>query len=74
MEQLQEQHRPPVTPPIPIGDVEPVRIALEGGGIGRVSFSGGAATPDDIDALIDVLQVQQRQLARKAAKSETSGD
>lgn len=50
-----------------MGDIEPVRIALEGGGIGRVIFSGSAATPDDIDALIEVLQIQKRQVQKKSA-------
>jgi len=48
-------------------DLEPVRIALEGGGIGRVIFSGSAPTPDDIEALIDVLKIQQRQMLKKWA-------
>ena len=36
---------------------EPVRIALVDGGVGRVIFEGNATTPDDIDALIEVLEV-----------------
>jgi hypothetical protein len=59
-QQLQPKH-----PTLAVGDVEPVRIALEGGGIGRVIFSGSAPTPDDIEALIDVLKIQQRQMRKK---------
>lgn len=55
--------------PILTGDVEPVRIALEGGGIGRVIFSGSVATPDDISALIEVLEVQKRQMERKQKRA-----
>lgn len=57
---------------LPIGDVEPVRIALEGGGIGRVIFSGSVPTPDDIEALIDVLKIQQRQMKKTASNKETA--
>ena len=39
---------------------------MEGGGIGRAIFLGSNATPDDIQALIEVLEVQKRQLERKA--------
>jgi hypothetical protein len=52
-----------VSPVSAQGDIEPVRIALQGGGIGRVVFSGSIPTNDDIDTLIEVLKLQKRRFA-----------
>lgn len=57
---------------MPTRDIEPVRIALEGGGIGRVIFQGSVPTTDDIDTLIEVLKIQKRRFARSGnTESET---
>lgn len=53
---------------------EPVRIALVDGGVGRVIFEGSATTPDDIDALIEVLEVYKRQLERKQRREKDAAE